>query len=153
MERTQVPSRPCGLMSSCVGCLIYFMIKEPKWHSELWGGNERQRWYFQGVYFAVSQVLIPCNVWVLCSCRWCRWRSGVPGRGSAGWTGAWRPAAGCAGSATAQNCGLTPWWDAATWWCGCCGPHNRSCPGHPLCAPIWQSEGDGRCNKQKEIQE
>lgn len=40
----------------------------------------------------------------------------VPGRGSAGWTGAWRPAAGSAGSATAGSCAPTRLWAAAKWW-------------------------------------
>lgn len=72
---------------------------------------------------------------VLCACNLGQWRLGVPGRGSAGWTGAWRPAAGSAGSATAGSCARTRLWASAMWWFWCCGPRSSTCPAGPLASP------------------
>lgn len=86
--------------------------------------------------YLCPSFIITC-VLAYCACKPGRWGRGVPGRGSAGWTGAWHPAAGCAGSATAGSSSLTRPWASAMWWFWCCGPRSKICPAGPLASPSW----------------
>lgn len=63
-------------------------------------------------------------------------REVLPRKWTSGWTAAWRPAAGCAGAATARSYAPSPPWGAATWWSEWCDPRSRRDPTGRRDAPI-----------------